>query len=59
MLERAAAVTGVDLRHSVLIGDSMSDAEAARRVGMRGILVERNKPPDFAAAVDRLVRGAA
>lgn len=55
MLRRAAAVTGVRLNQSVLIGDSPSDIEAAQRVGTRGFLVERNSPPALAAAIDHLV----
>ena len=59
MLERAAEITGVDLPRSVLVGDSTSDVEAAGRAGMNGILIERNSPSAFAAAVDRIVGGAA
>lgn len=59
MLERAAAVTGVSLSTSVLFGDSLSDIQAAQRVGMRGVLIERNAPQSLAAAIDTLIGEAA
>jgi D-glycero-D-manno-heptose 1,7-bisphosphate phosphatase len=55
MIERAAEMTGAALDRSILIGDSPSDMAAAQRVGMRGLMVERNAPYDFAAAVERLM----
>ncbi len=53
MLERAANVIGVDLKRSVLFGDSASDIEAAGRVGMAGVLVPRNEAGALRAAVER------
>jgi D-glycero-D-manno-heptose 1,7-bisphosphate phosphatase len=39
LLQRAAAELGLDLAASVMVGDKPSDLLAARRVGMRGVLV--------------------
>jgi len=39
MLLRAAEELGLDLERSYAIGDAASDIEAARAVGVRGILV--------------------
>ena len=39
MLERAAREHGVDLRRSLLVGDSASDVEAGRRVGATTVLL--------------------
>jgi D-glycero-D-manno-heptose 1,7-bisphosphate phosphatase len=48
---QAASDFGVDLQQSVMIGDTVSDAEAATNAGVRALLVEREfvatkeKPP--------------
>ncbi|HEV3001502.1 MAG TPA: HAD family hydrolase [Solirubrobacteraceae bacterium] len=47
MLERAAREHGIELRRSVMIGDSESDVEAGRRVGARTV---RLAPSGAAAA---------
>ena len=39
MLRQAAEEHGIDLKHSCLVGDKLSDIECAQRAGMSGILV--------------------
>ena len=39
MLTKAAEEHGIDLKHSYLVGDKLSDVECAQRAGMSGILV--------------------
>lgn len=39
MLYRAASDRGIDLRHSFVVGDKLTDIEMARRVGAKGILI--------------------
>jgi D-glycero-D-manno-heptose 1,7-bisphosphate phosphatase len=48
---QAASDFGVDLRQSVMIGDTVSDAEAATAAGVRPLLVEHYLPtvPDTAS----------
>jgi D,D-heptose 1,7-bisphosphate phosphatase len=71
MYLRAAAELGLDLAHSVCIGDRLSDVEPARRFGGRAILVRTGYGeqearyawegleivPDFAAAARRVLSG--
>lgn len=49
MLLRAATELNLDLSHSYLIGDAISDLEAAEAVGARGILVRTGRGNDQAA----------
>ena len=42
MLEKIIARYAVSVEHSFMIGDSQRDIEAARRVGLKGILIEAN-----------------
>lgn len=44
LLERAMARLGIDPSLSVMVGDRDRDVEAARRAGIRGILVAPNEP---------------
>lgn len=44
LLEKAIARLGLDAASSVMIGDRDRDMEAARSVGVHGILVEPNAP---------------
>ena len=44
LLERAIARYGIDPTLSLLVGDRERDVEAARSVGVRGILVRANSP---------------
>jgi D-glycero-D-manno-heptose 1,7-bisphosphate phosphatase len=39
MIERAAREHGVDLARSYMVGDTLSDIEAAERAGVKGVLV--------------------
>lgn len=70
MLVEATARLGLDLDRSFCVGDSVRDAEAARRVGATGIVVRTGKGArqearareagfevvdDLAAAVDRIL----
>jgi histidinol-phosphate phosphatase family protein len=50
MFEAAEADLGVHCRDSFLIGDSLTDIEAAARMGMRAWLVGAAEPLSFAAA---------
>jgi D-glycero-D-manno-heptose 1,7-bisphosphate phosphatase len=56
MLFEAAAEFGIDLVHSVMVGDKSSDIECAQRVGARSILVgtgyglNQTCEPDFRAS---------
>jgi len=54
---QAANDFGVDLRQSVMIGDAVSDAEAASSAGVRALLVEHylTAAPDTAAGTFELV----
>jgi putative hydrolase of the HAD superfamily len=46
IFEAALALAGVEARHSVMVGDSLThDIDGARRVGMRGVLVHRSSDP--------------
>ena len=62
LLFRAAEVHDLDLRASVMVGDSWRDVEAGRRAGCRTVLLERNYSeahctrPDY--ATDTLVAAA-
>jgi histidinol-phosphate phosphatase family protein len=65
LFERAAADLGIDLRESVMVGDALTDVQAARAVGCRPVLVggTRPQPPsdvtvaeDLAQAVERIIR---
>lgn len=44
MIERALARLAIDPARSLMIGDKPRDIEAARRAGVRGVLVEANQP---------------
>ena len=48
MLLRAASEWDIDLAKSYLIGDRISDMEAASKVGVKGILVGNEEPVDNA-----------
>jgi HAD superfamily hydrolase (TIGR01662 family) len=51
IFEAALSQLGVSAAESLMVGDSVPhDIEGARRVGMRGVLVERSGTPDPAAA---------
>jgi putative hydrolase of the HAD superfamily len=53
IFESALELVGVTARESVMVGDSMAhDIEGARRVGMRGILVQRSPGPVVATPPD-------
>jgi putative hydrolase of the HAD superfamily len=55
IFEAALKLVGVSAAESVMVGDSFAhDVEGARRVGMRGILVQRSQElvPDVPADVD-------
>ena len=49
LLLRAAAERGLDLAASILVGDTESDAAAARAAGVRPVLLDE-RVPDLAAA---------
>jgi putative hydrolase of the HAD superfamily len=53
IFEAALKLVGVTAAESVMVGDSLShDIEGARRVGMRGVLVQRSgDPQDVVAAI--------
>ena len=51
MLLRAAAELQIDLTHSWLVGDTLTDIEAARRAGVRGILVRTGYGDESAKAL--------
>jgi D-glycero-D-manno-heptose 1,7-bisphosphate phosphatase len=57
MLERAAAKTGTQLPKCVVVGDSVSDLAAARRVGSDSFFVQRNNQWSLAPIVDRILEG--
>jgi D-glycero-D-manno-heptose 1,7-bisphosphate phosphatase len=42
MLEKAIARFNIDVEHSVMIGDSQRDVEAAGKAGVKGILIDSN-----------------
>jgi FMN phosphatase YigB (HAD superfamily) len=46
LFERAARELGFDLRHSWFVGDKLQDAEPARRLGGRGVLLGIPAPAD-------------
>ena len=52
LLHQAAAAHDIDLSASWLIGDDMRDIEAARRAGVRPLLVRTGKGEQMAAALD-------
>jgi D-glycero-D-manno-heptose 1,7-bisphosphate phosphatase len=54
MLRRAATELGLDLAQSVLVGDNVSDVEAARAAGCRAILVLTGRGRSSQAAVTAL-----
>ena len=56
LLLQAASDFGVDLRQSVMIGDTVSDAEAATNAGVRALLVEHylTAPDTAAPTVERV-----
>jgi D-glycero-D-manno-heptose 1,7-bisphosphate phosphatase len=45
MLETAAKEYNIDLKQSWMVGDRMSDVEAGRRAGSRGILLQNETTP--------------
>ena len=46
IFEAALKLVGVSAEESVMVGDSLThDIEGARRVGMRGVLVQRSETP--------------
>ena len=52
IFREALTRAGVEARESVMVGDSLvHDVEGARRVGMRGVLLNRGRTP-FRAALD-------
>jgi D-glycero-D-manno-heptose 1,7-bisphosphate phosphatase len=53
MLFRAADEFGLDLGHSVLVGDAASDIEAARLAGVQGILVLTGRGSEQALLLER------
>jgi D-glycero-D-manno-heptose 1,7-bisphosphate phosphatase len=65
LFTRAAADLGIDLEQSVMVGDSLTDVQAARTAGCLPILAGRPAPADppadlivvadLAQAVDRIV----
>ncbi len=46
LLTRAAAELGIDLEESVMVGDALTDVQAARAAGCRPILLGRPAPAD-------------
>jgi D-glycero-D-manno-heptose 1,7-bisphosphate phosphatase len=65
LFESAAADLGIDLRESVMVGDALTDVQAARAVGCRPVLVGDSRPglpndvmvvEDLAQAVERIIR---
>lgn len=52
---RAAALLGVEVRSCIVIGDMLTDVEAARAAGASGILVPTSKTPSTAIPPDVLV----
>lgn len=52
MIERAASDFQIDLSGSYLVGDHLSDVEAAHRAGMRGVLLMTGHGADAAAKLD-------
>ena len=53
LLERAAAEHGLDLRRTLLVGDSATDVEAGRRVGATTVLLAADGAPQAADHVAR------
>jgi D-glycero-D-manno-heptose 1,7-bisphosphate phosphatase len=49
LFERAARDLGLDLAHSWMVGDRLSDAEPALRFGGHGLVIESAAAPDDAA----------
>jgi D-glycero-D-manno-heptose 1,7-bisphosphate phosphatase len=47
LFQRAARELGLDLTRSWYVGDKLQDAEPARRLGGRGILLGKPAPEDF------------
>ena len=46
IFEAALALAGVRAEESVMVGDSLAhDIEGAKRIGMRGVLVDRSDDP--------------
>ncbi|MEZ5102044.1 MAG: HAD family hydrolase [Thermoleophilia bacterium] len=54
LLRRAAAVHGLDLDASWLVGDILDDVEAGRRAGCRTILLDRGGETEWRLAPQRL-----
>lgn len=46
MIEKAISRFSIDRSHSFMIGDNERDTEAARRAGVKGILINANEPLD-------------
>lgn len=44
LFERAVARFGIDPSRSLMVGDRQRDVDAAKTVGIRGVLVEANQP---------------
>ena len=55
LFERAAREMGLDLRRSWFVGDKLQDAEPARRLGGRGVLLGNPLPQDAERARDQAV----
>jgi D-glycero-D-manno-heptose 1,7-bisphosphate phosphatase len=55
LFERAARELGLDLRRSWYVGDKLQDAEPARHLGGRGVLLGIPAPPDAQRARDLAV----
>jgi len=47
LFQRAARELGLDLKRSWFVGDKLQDAEPARRLGGRGIVLGKPAPQDF------------
>ena len=44
MLEKAIAKYDIDVTNSFMVGDSITDIQAAENVGLKGILINENEP---------------
>ena len=54
LLQRASLELGIELKASIMVGDSRSDVEAARAAGCRPVLISDSEPldPDVVAVKD-------
>jgi len=44
MLEKAIAKYNIDVTKSLMVGDSITDIQAAKNVGIEGVLINENEP---------------